>query len=295
MNFRERLIEKIKQKQSVVCMGIDPDYGSPQFPRFLTEKREPKLEFAKMLIDKVADLIPVIKPNTRFYSIDESEQLKEIVKYAHKHDLEVIGDCKENDIGNTMVKAYQKQFGYFNWDAITVNGYFGTDGIIGNEKNPIFNKWFEKGKGLFVLVKTSNPSSKQIQNIRTGYFDPLLFTRGILVWERVAELVEQCGKDYDHVIGAVIGATHPEDIPIARELLSGIILLPGYKAQGGKAEDIKDAVKGDKWCIVNSSRGIMYAYDRRFKGKFTQEEFVKASCAEVEFMKDDINRFIKTF
>ncbi len=152
-NFRLRLIEKIRQKQSVVCTGIDPNLRSDQFPLFLVDGENAKLEFAKMIIDEVYDLISVIKINTRFFSPNEWQQLKQIVSYAQDKDLEVIGDCKENDIGTTMSLAYDNQFGEFGFDAITINGYFGRDGVIGDEKATIFDKWYESGKGLFVLVK----------------------------------------------------------------------------------------------------------------------------------------------
>lgn len=303
MNFRERLIEKIRQKRSAVCVGLDPDTAVDQFPPRNLFGFYPKLEFAKAIIDEVADLVPVIKPNTRFYLVEEYRQLEGIVKYAHKKDLEVIADVKANDIGNTMARAYEKEFGYFDFDAITVNGYLGTDGITGNEKNPIFKKWFERGKGLFVLVKTSNPSSSQLQDVDLQETRPVPQKRRIdlhnkvfvhkKVWMKKAELVESCGNDYDHVIGGVVGATHPGDIPIARRLLSGVILLPGYGAQGGTGKDVKAAVRDGRWAIVNSSRGVMYAYARRFKGEFDVADFAKASRREVEFMNADINKHIR--
>jgi len=300
MNFKERLIEKIKQKRSVVCVGIDPDIYTSQFPKFLLKKPRIKLEFAKMIIDSVADLVPIMKLNTRFYLPEEHDILDEIVKYAHKHDLEVIGDCKENDIGDTMAMAYKNQFS-FGFDAITVNGYFGRDGVIGNEKQPIFKDWYEKGKGLFVLIKTSNESSGDIQDLTVNMIMELPTTnhpmkkKKLFVYEIMATRVEEWGKQYDHVIGGVVGATHPEQLKNIRPLMNGILLIPGYGAQGGTADAIAHGVGDGKYCIVNSSRGVMYAHDRRFKGQFTPEQFADASRKEVEFMNDDINKHVGSY
>ncbi len=280
-NFRLRLIEKIKQKKSIVCVGIDPDLNSPSFPKFLLNEKKPKLSFAKMLIDEIEGLISVIKPNTKFYQIDETEQLRGIVKYAHQKDLEVIGDCKENDIGNTMAMAYEKQFSGFNFDAITVNGYFGQDGIIGDAKTPIYKKWYEKGKGLFVLIKTSNQSSKEIQDLE-------IKAEKSYVYAKMANLVESWSKSYDFTIGGVAGATHSEHLKIIRDCISGILLIPGFGAQGGRPEDINQIIKKNKYCIVNSSRGVMYAYKRRFKDKFSEEDFAQASKEEVIYMNKEL-------
>ncbi|MHA1731735.1 MAG: orotidine-5'-phosphate decarboxylase [Promethearchaeota archaeon] len=287
-NFRSRLEEKTRQKRSIVCVGLDPDLEAPQFPAFLREGGHPKLEFAKQLIDAVADLVPVLKPNTRFYEPSEWNELRDIVKYAHKHDLEVIGDCKENDIGSTMGRAYSRQFGTFGFDAITVNGYLGSDGVIGTAGEPIFRPWFQRGKGLFVLVKTSNSSSSQVQDLQVmgpAGERPLYAT--------VAELVEQWSSEYEHVIGGVVGATHPRELTDLRELLSGFILIPGFGAQGATAADIGSALSSGKPCIVNSSRGIMYAHARRFKGKFNEEEFAQASREEVLIMRDELGKYLQ--
>lgn len=294
MNFRTRLIEKIHQKKSIICVGIDPNLNSGQFPEFLKEEKNAKLEFAKMIIDEVCDLIPVVKPNTRFFLPNEWMQLKKIVDYAHKLDLEVIGDCKENDIGSTMSLAYEHQFEGFGFDAITVNGYFGRNGVIEDPNGDIFEKWYKMGKGLFVLVKTSNESSSELQDkIIKAEINGI--SCEIPVYLHIARCVEEWGKKYDYVIGAVVGATFPNEMRDLRNELSSIILSPGYGTQGGTAEAISYAIKKDHYCIVNSSRGIMYAYLRRFKGKFDSQDFAKASKKEVQFMNDDLNRFIYQF
>lgn len=300
-NFRERLIEKIEQKKSIVCVGLDPNVNVPSFPSFLKEGPKPKLEFAKMILDEVADLVPVVKPNTRFYSMHpddyEGDQLAEIVKYAHKQDLEVIADCKENDIGSTMANAYENQF-KFGYDAITVNSYLGSDGVIGDG---IFNKWFKDGKGLFLLVKTSNPSSVEFQDVKCL---DIAGDIAVLDWKRLfsndylknyhlmASLVELWSKEFDHVIGGVVGATQEEQLGEISQMMEGLLLIPGYGAQGGKAEALKHLQDG-RYCIVNSSRKVMYAYKRRFKGSF--ETFATASRKEVEFMNKDLNKHFKPF
>ena len=291
MNFRERLIEKIKQKKSIVCVGLDPDTDSAEFPSFIKENySEAKWVFSKMIIDEVEDLVAVVKPNTRFFMPNEFLQLKEIVRYAHSKDLEVIADCKQNDIGSTMGLAYKYEFDGFDFDAITVNGYLGSEGVIGDKKNPIFEKWFKKGKGIFVLVKTSNPSSSEIQNLTVGISDPVF--KDDKIYHNMAKLVEKWSSEYEYTIGAVVGATS-QQIAELRDILSGVLLMPGYGARGATGVDIKDCVKDGKYAIVNSSRAIMYAYTQRFKGKYTKEDFAKASRKEVLYMDDDINTHIK--
>ena len=294
MNFRVRLIEKIKQKKSIVCVGLDPDLDSREFPEFLLETKKPKLEFAKMIIDEVSNIVAVIKPNTRYYYINELDQLKSIVKYAHDKDLEVIGDCKENDIGHTMAMAYKKQFNGFDFDSITVNGYFGSEGVIGSPDNLIFKKWFEKGKGLFILIKTSNKSSKEIQDLKIVQKGKNKKTLDQdILFLTMAKLVEEWSLKYDHTIGGVVGITYPEHMKSIRKIFNGILLLPGYGAQGGTAETVINAIDTDRYCIINSSRGIMYGYNRIFKGKYSQEEFAKDSKKVVEKMNSNINKYIK--
>ncbi|MBD3230630.1 MAG: orotidine-5'-phosphate decarboxylase [Candidatus Lokiarchaeota archaeon] len=292
MNFHKRIVDKIKQKKSIVCVGLDPDVDSPYFPEFLLNQKNTKLEFAKRIIDEVKDLVPVIKINTRFYFIDESDQLKSIVQYAHKSDLEVIGDCKENDIGHTMKMAYKKQFNGFDFDSITVNPYFGRDGIIGPKNNDIFLDWYKKGKGIFVLIKTSNLSSPEVQDLRIKSKQTEF--KDLKLYQYVATLVEKWSSNYGFSIGGVIGANQSEHLQSVRKIISGILLLPGYGTQGGKLDIIKNLITENKFGLINSSRGIMYAYKRRFKGKFSEENFAQAARKEVELMNTSINKRIGT-
>ena len=300
MNFRERLIEKIKSKKSIICVGLDPFLYDDQFPEFIRKLELPKLEFAKMIIDEVEDLIATVKPNTRFYMPDEYKQLQDIVRYAHSKDLEVIADCKENDIGSTMAMGYMRHFDGFDYDAITVNPYLGSDGVIGGG---IYNKWFHQGKGIFVLVKTSNPSSNEIQDLhlmrqkKNFHIELAMAKSGELdkpVYKQVAKLVEDWSKKYGYTIGAVVEAPHPQEMKIIRKIMNGIFLIPGYGAQGGTVTDIKNGldISQDKWAIVNSSRGVMYAWQKGFKDQFTEHEFARASRMEVLQMNKEINKCI---
>ena len=290
MNFKDRLIEKIEYKHSIVCVGIDPDIDASQFPPEIRDHSiRPKENFAWRIIDAVHDIVPCIKINTRFFMPDEHDQLQSIVDHAHRNGLLVIGDCKQNDIGSTMAMAYKNEFGYYDWDAITVNGYFGSDGISGSG---IFNEWHEKGKGLFVLIKTSNKSSSEFQDI--PIFKDIFPVEYIFNYIKMAELVEKWSSMHGHSIGGVVGATHPDQIEEVSKIMNGILLLPGYGAQGGDANAL-DKLANGKYCIVNSSRGIMYAHDRRFKDKYTVAKFEQAARAEVEFMNEDLNKHFKPF
>ncbi len=294
MNFKLRLIEKIKQKNSVVCAGFDIDIESNEFPAHILNNKNPKLEFAKIILDEISEIIPIIKLNTRFYLANEIDQLKSIINYAHKKDLEVIGDCKENDIGNSMAMAYRKQFGDFNFDAITVNAYFGSEGVIGTEEMPIFKKWFDKGKGLFVIIRSSNFSSEEIQDLRIQEKnDKLPDSVPNIFCYHLANLVENWSSKYNFTIGGVVGATKPDQLKIIRQIISGILLIPGFGAQGGKLEDLKYAFSKNKYSIINSSRSLMYAYNRSYKGKFELENFAKASKMYVENLNSILKKYIK--
>jgi len=176
-----------------------------------------------------------------------------------------------------------------------VNAYFGRDGVIGTEKNPIFSTWFKNGKGLFVLIKTSNDSSSQIQNLiiqRTSGSKKDKSVKGPCeLYQYIADLVENWGAEYDYSIGGVVGATYPEELKKIRRIMSGILLLPGFGVQGGDVDILNHVVQDQKFSIINSSRSVMYAYALRSE-QFKEEDFAKASRKEVERMNAEINKYI---
>jgi len=304
MQFVEKLIQLVKEKKSVVCMGLDPRLEQEgQIPRFLIEELEEPdkiiLEFNKQLIENTHDLIPVIKPQIAFYERYEAlRALKETIKFAHKNDLLVILDSKRNDIGSTSEAYAYSMFKNFNSDACTVNAYLGIDGV-----KPFLSF---KEKGIFILVKTSNPSSSEFQDLFSAKLDNI--SSGIteqkvdnLVLKRnyihLAELIRDWSKNLQKIsgftnLGAVVGATYPQELKNIREIIkNSIILLPGYGAQGAQAEDIKHGFfNNGLGAIVNSSRGIIYAYN--LHKEFTPEQFGRASRAKIIEMNKKINREI---
>lgn len=303
MYFIEDLLENIKDKKSVVCMGLDPRMDQEgQIPKFLIEQyNEPNkiiLEFNKILIDKTSDLIPVIKPQIAFYErYDALSALKETIKYAHKHDLLVILDSKRNDIGSTSEAYAFANYKIYGSDACTVNAYFGIDGI-----KPFIDF---KEKGIFILVKTSNPSSKEFQNLFSAKLDEIPdsqveITKTSIKLERnyiqMARLIQNWSKNLDkfsgyHNLGVVVGATYPNEMKIIRDIvINSFILLPGYGAQGATAKDIKYGFNKDSLGgIVNSSRGIMFAYKSK---KIPEEKFEDAARDEIIRMNKEINKEI---
>jgi len=304
MQFVEKLIQLVKDKKSVVCMGLDPRLEQEgQIPRFLIEEMEEPdkiiLEFNKQLIENTHDLIPVIKPQIAFYERYEAlRALKETIKFAHKNDLLVILDSKRNDIGSTSEAYAYSMFKNFNSDACTVNAYLGIDGI-----KPFLSF---KEKGIFILVKTSNPSSSEFQDLFSAKLDNI--SSGIteqkvsnLVLKRnyihLAELIRDWSTNLQKFsgftnLGAVVGATYPQELKSIREIINNsTILLPGYGAQGAQASDIKHGFfKKGLGAIVNSSRGIIYAYNKT--KKYAPEKFGKASRDEILDMNKKINKEI---
>lgn len=303
-NIVDELIGKIKEYNNPTVMGLDPtfDYiptGIKKANRIdmMNESIEESnvdvpaaiLEFNKKLIDAVYDVIPAIKPNLAFYEVYGSEGLKTFAKtcnYAKGKGMFVIADAKRNDIGST---AQRYALSFFKdedeIDFVTVNGYLGEDGV-----KPFIDVSAKSGykKGIFVLVKTSNPSSGQLQDLK--------LENGKTVYEQMADWVTTWGKDnigengYG-IVGAVVGATYPEQLATLRQRMpNAFILIPGYGAQGGTAKDI--AVGFDKnkaGAIVNSSRGLMCAYKSdKWKNEYNEEQFAGAARAEAIRMREDI-------
>jgi len=308
MNAIDNLIEKIKETGNPTVMGLDPRYD--MIPEVVRNKysndlegiSKAILEYNKELIDNTYDIIPAIKPQLAFYEmfgIEGMKAFKETCKYAKEKGMIVIADAKRGDIGSTA-KGYSNAYlGYTsiagknvsvfdNIDFLTVNPYLGVDTIT-----PFVEDCSKHEKGIFVLVKTSNPSSGELQDLK--------LENGKAIYEHVASLVEKWGEDLRGKYGyssvaAVVGATYPEQLKEIREKAPHTyFLIPGYGAQGGKAEDIalgfdKDGLGG----IVNASRSLMCAYKSdKWKDKFTEAEYGKATRAEALEMKNVLNNSIK--
>lgn len=302
-----QLIEKIQKTKAPVCVGLDPmlDYipehvlkrALDEFGETLEGAAEAIWQYNKEIIDHVYDLIPSVKPQIAMYEQFGIEGLKAYVKtvnYCHDKDLLVIGDAKRGDIGSTSsayaaahigkVKVGSKSLSSFATDFLTINPYLGTDGV-----KPFVDVCKEEDKGLFVLVKTSNPSSGEFQ-------DRLI--DGQPLYEHVAQKVVEWGADsmdgtYSNV-GAVVGATYPEMSSVLRKLMPNTyFLVPGYGAQGGTAEDLKPCFNEDGLgAVINSSRGIIAAYKQDKYKKFGAENFGEASRQAVIDMVADINRVL---
>jgi len=285
-------------------MGLDPRLEKEgEIPKFLiNELEDPNkiiLEFNKTLIDNTYDLIPVIKPQIAFYEKYEAlNALKETIKYAHKKDLIVILDSKRNDVGATSEAYAYSTFKVFNADACTLNAYFGIDGI-----KPFLQY---KNKGKFILVKTSNPSSKDFQNIFSIELPDISDSKFEINVENItlernyikmARLIQDWGSQLEqfsgfHNLGVVVGATYPEEIISIRNIVkNSFILLPGFGAQGATANDIKNGFnQNGLGGIVNSSRGIIYAYSK--KDKYSPSKFGEAAREEISEMNQKINNKI---
>ena len=301
-NMMDNLIKKIKEKNSPIVMGIDPRYE--MIPNIIKSKYQKNIEgfaksavvFAKKLIDATYDIIPAIKPQLAYFEMmgpDGLKAFKEIVDYAKSKDLIVIADAKRGDIGTTS-QGYANTFlgetslddnkeKIYDADFVTVNPYMGPDCV-----KPFVEDSKKYEKGVFVLVKTSNKSSGELQDLK--------LENGNKVYEQVATLVEEWGKDligeYGYSsISAVVGATYPEQLKEIRKLAPHtFFLIPGYGAQGGKAEDIalgfdENGIGG----IVNASRSLMCAYKSdRWKDAYTEEQFAEATRAEALRMREEL-------
>lgn len=304
MNFADRLNKAIKDKGSVVCVGLDPRLS--KIPSFIQEKAlkenknkftaaaEAILEFNKGIIDAVHDLVPAVKPQVAFYEIFGEEGMRayrQTIEYAHTKNLIVIADIKRNDIGSTAeayadsylgtVDVFGEETAVFDADAVTITPYLGWDGI-----KPFAEKCAEFGKGMFILVKTSNPSSGDIQDLQTQDGNTIYEIMGMLVESWGAGDIGESGYN---PIGAVVGATYPEQAKRLREIMpNSIFLVPGYGAQGGSAEDVKPCFNEDGLgAIVNSSRGIIFAYEK--SDDYNEDQYAEAARAAVVAMNEDIN------
>ena len=299
-----KLVDKITKTHAPIVVGLDPmlNYvpehvqktAYAQFGETLEGAAEAIWQFNKEIIDKTYDLIPAVKPQIAMYEqfgIPGMIAYEKTVSYAQEKDLVVIGDIKRGDIGSTSaayavghlgkVKVGNNTFSGFHEDFATVNPYLGSDGI-----KPFIDVCKEENKGLFILVKTSNPSSGEFQ-------DQLIDGKPLyeLVGEKVAAWGEEHMGDKYSYIGAVVGATYPEMGKVLRKVMpKSFILVPGYGAQGGQGKDLVHFFDEDGLgAIVNSSRGIIAAYKQEAYAKFGAENFGDASRAAVEAMIADID------
>jgi len=340
-HFADRLMDAVKKKGNPICVGLDPRLD--KIPEFICNeafKKFPKdpmkaaataiLEFNKGIIDAVADIVPVVKPQIAFYECFGAPGVQayiETLDYAHEKDLITIADAKRNDIGSTA-EAYAEAFlgetsvsgggnvagksgvsggadvagevsggatmacvMAFDADSITVNGYLGSDGI-----KPFMKIAKGEGKGLFVLVKTSNPSSGELQdlfvldkNCKGENAKTLYEIMGYYVDSWGACDLGESGYSF---VGAVVGATYPEQAKKLREIMPNtIFLVPGYGAQGGGAADVKPCFNKDGLgAVVNSSRGIIFAYEKN--EKFGPEGYAEAAREATIMMKEDLKAVV---
>ena len=297
-----QLVANIKKTGAPIVVGLDPmlNYIPEQvqkkafaeYGETLEGAAEAIWQFNKEIVDKTYDLIPAVKPQIAMYEqfgLPGLAAFKKTVDYCKEKGLVVIGDIKRGDIGSTSaayavghigkVKVGSKTYAPFDEDFVTVNPYLGSDGV-----NPFLDVCKEEKKGIFVLVKTSNPSSGEFQDQKID---------GRPLYELVGEKVaawgsEVMGDEYSYV-GAVVGATYPEMGKVLRKVMpKAYILVPGYGAQGGKGKDLVHFFNEDGLgAIVNSSRGIIAAYKQEQYAKFGAENFGDASRAAVETMIAD--------
>lgn len=300
----QKLIEKIQKTKAPIVVGLDPMLSYvpehitraayAEYGETLEGAAEAIWQFNKAIVDATWDLIPAVKPQIAMYEqfgVEGVKAYQKTVDYCHEKDLVVIADIKRGDIGSTSaayavghlgkIQVGSHTYSGFNEDFATVNPYLGSDGI-----EPFIDVCKEEKKGLFILVKTSNPSSGEFQ-------DRLIDGRPL--YEHVGEKVAQWGErhmgDKYSYIGAVVGATYPEMGKVLRKVMpKSFILVPGYGAQGGKGADLVHYFNEDGLgAIVNSSRGIIAAYKQEAYAKFGGEHFAEASRAAVEAMIADID------
>lgn len=299
----EKLVERIKKLEAPIVVGLDPTLNF--VPGFLLDKAinekgetleaaaDAIFEFNKKIVDAVYDLIPAVKPQIAMYEqfgIPGLMAYKQTVDYCHEKGLLVIGDAKRGDIGSTStayaighlgkVKIGSTEIAPIDTDFLTINPYMGSDSVV-----PFVEECKKNDKGLFILVKTSNPSSGEFQDQKVGK-KAVYELVGKKVDEWGAELVRNGYSD----IGAVVGATYPEMGEVLREIMpKAYILVPGYGAQGGTAAELKPFFNKDGLgAIVNSSRGIIAAYKQEKYAEYGAEGFAEAARAAVIDMKNDI-------
>ena len=303
-----KLSGKIRKTNAPIVVGLDPmvnyvpkhiqDKAFAEYGETLEGAAEAIWQFNKGIVDAVYDVIPAVKPQIAMYEqfgIPGIQAYKKTIDYCKSKDLVVIGDIKRGDIGSTSaayavghlgkVQVGSKTYAAFDEDFATVNPYLGTDGV-----KPFVDVCKEEKKGLFILVKTSNPSSGEFQ-------DRISDGRPIYEWvgEKVAQWGEECMGDGYSYVGAVVGATYPEMGKALRKIMpKTFILVPGYGAQGGKGADLVHFFNEDGLgAIVNSSRGIIAAYKQEKYASIGELNYADASRKAAEDMIADINGALK--
>ncbi len=302
-HFADRLNKHIKLKKSAICVGLDPrlekipqyikDEQGKKYNNSLTAAAQSILEFNKGIIDAIHDLVPVIKPQIAFYEQYGHEGIRafeETLSYARDKDLLTIADIKRGDIGSTAeayakaflgkVNLFGKEVFSFDADAVTIAPYMGFDGI-----KPFIEQARKYGKGVFILVKTSNPSSSDLQDLE--------MEDSSTVYEIMAQYLESWGADdigesgYS-LAGAVVGATFPAQAKKLRSMMPHtIFLVPGYGAQGATAKDVKVCFNKDgSGAIINSSRAIMHAWEE--SDTHTEKEYAEAAREAVIAMNKEL-------
>ena len=299
-----KLISNIRKTNAPIVVGLDPmlNYipehiqkkAFAEFGETLEGAAEAIWQYNKGIVDATYDLIPAVKPQIAMYEqfgIPGLIAYKKTVEYCKSKDLVVIGDIKRGDIGSTsaayavghlgQVQVGSRKYASFDEDFATVNPYLGSDGV-----KPFMDVCKEEKKGIFVLVKTSNPSSGEFQ-------DRVIDGRPLyeLVGEKVAQWGDELMGDEYSYVGAVVGATYPEMGKVLRKIMpKTFILVPGYGAQGGKGADLVHFFNEDGLgAIVNSSRGIIAAYKQEKYKEFGAENYADASRAAVKDMIADIS------
>ncbi len=306
-NVMDILIEKIKETNNPTVIGVDtrydmvPECVRKKYSTTLEGMCQAMLEYSKALIDSTYDIIPAVKLQSAYfemYGVEGIKLYKEMIDYCSQKGMVVMADVKRGDIGSTSAgysRAYLgknmidgKEQPIFDVDFATVNPYMGSDCVM-----PFVEDCKKYNKGIFVLVKTSNKSSGEIQDVKAE--------DGEEIYKKVARLVntwgeELIGENGYSSVSAVVGATYPKQLKELRELMPhSYFLIPGYGAQGGKAEDIalgfdENGLGG----IVNATRSLMCAYKSDlWKDKFSEEEYAKATRAEAIRMRDELNAAIK--
>ena len=303
-----KLVAKIQKTEAPIVVGLDPmmkfvpahiqKAAFDEYGETLKGAAEAIWQYNKQIVDAIYDLVPAVKPQIAMYEqfgIEGMIAFKKTVDYCKEKDLVVIGDIKRGDIGSTSeayavghlgkVQVGSNSFYGFDEDFATVNPYLGSDGV-----KPFMKVCAEEKKGIFVLVKTSNPSSGEFQD-RLVDGKPLYEIVGAQVDAWGSELM---GDNYSYV-GAVVGATYPEMGKVLRDIMpKAYILVPGYGAQGGKGKDLVHFFNKDGLgAIVNSSRGIIAAYQQEQYKSFGDMNFADASRQAVIDMREDIKSAMK--